>query len=376
MSGSMAEENSSRTAFIGVFSVLGILVLAVVIRFFVTGGGEGPSKREMPPTPVVVADVMETEFADVIEAIGTARANESVNITAKITDTIRSISFVDGQFIEKGEIIVELTDEEASANLEEARAGLEESRKQYNRISGLMAGGSTTRSRLDQALGDRDRARARVQALEASLADRIIRAPFAGVLGLRNISPGTLVKPGDVITTLDDISLVKIDFSVPERFISALKSGQTISALSAAYPERAFVGTVSTVDSRVDPITRAVVVRAEVPNPGSLLRGGMSLSIRLATNQRLSLTIPEDSIVPVSDKVFVYVVGPEGIAKRTRITVNRRRVGEIEVLEGLSLNDRVVVEGTHKLFMPQQPVRVVGQTKPETSDDPADAEAS
>lgn len=369
----MAEENASKSAFIGVFSVLGILVLAVVIRFFATGGGEGPSERHMPATPVVVATVTETEFADVIEAIGTARANESVNITAKITDTVRSTSFVDGQFIETGEIIVELTDEEASANLNEARAGLEEARKQYKRISGLMASGSTTRARLDQALAERDRARARVQALEASLSDRIIRAPFAGVLGLRNVSPGTLVKPGDVITTLDDISLVKIDFSVPERFISALKPGQTISALSAAYPDSAFIGKVITVDSRIDPITRAVVVRAEVPNPDGLLRGGMSLSIRLATNQKMSLTIPEESIVPVSDKVFVYVVSPDGIAKRTRIVVNRRRVGEIEVLEGLSLNDQVVVEGTHKLFMPQQPVNVVGEKTSETRKDPADA---
>jgi membrane fusion protein (multidrug efflux system) len=307
-----------------------------------TGGRYGGG-----PTPVVVTIAEVQEFSDVLEAIGTARANESVIITAKVTEMVRATHFTDGQHVEKNAILVELTSAQDSAELTAARAEFDEANKQFDRIADLQSRGTVSQSRLDQQRALRDTARARMGSVEARLADRLIKAPFAGALGLRLVSPGTLVQPGDTITTLDDIRIIKIDFSVPENFLSALQPGLTISSVSAAYPERLFEGIVKTVDTRVDPVTRSVVVRAEIDNEEALLRPGMLLTIDLINNKRRSIVIPEEALVAVKLQKFVYVVGDDLTAARREVTIGRRRPGVVEILDGLSEGEAVITRGTH-----------------------------
>jgi len=338
-----------------------VLLVAAVI-YWILQDDEAPSMggREMPPTPVVVVDVAEDDFADVVEAIGTSIANESVDITAKVTETISAINFTDGMVVEAGRVLVELTDEEESAAIAEARASLSEAKKQFLRISDLVANRTASESRMDGAIAERDKAKARVETLEAKLADRIVRAPFAGVLGLRQVSLGTLVRPGEVITTLDDIETIKVDFSVPERFLSVVAVGQNISALSVAYPDRLFAGKVMMVDSRVDPITRSVIVRAELPNPDMILRPGMLLSVSVVTNQRRSFSLPEGALMQVRDEVHVWVVDQDDKSERRKISIGTRRKGFVEVVEGLTQGERVIVEGTIRVRRPGQPLKVLG----------------
>ena len=243
------------------------------------GGASATREVERRPVPAVLASVSPDEFVDRIEAIGTLRSNESLIITAKVTETVRALHFEDGARVEEGAVLAELTSDEEAAQLAEARSTHAEASQQYDRVQKLFAEGTVSRSQLDRATADRDAARARVEALEARLADRLIRAPFAGVLGFREVSPGTLLQPGDTITTLDDVSVMKLDFSVPEVFLSTLRPGLEVLARSAAYPDRSFEGRVRTVESRVDPVTRAVTVRAELANPGELLRPGMLLTV-------------------------------------------------------------------------------------------------
>ena len=332
------------------------VLVAAIAAYFMFSGGDAPQnaggRPDRPPVPVRVATVVMDEFVDSIEAVGTATANESIIVTAKVTEKLSKLNFEDGRFVEAGTIIAELTDVEAGADLAEARASLTEAQQQFERISGLFDRGNTTRAALDQAVSARDRAAARVEALEARMADRLIRAPFAGVLGLRMVSPGTLVRPGDEITTLDDISVIKLDFSVPETFLSALNPGLEVTANSAAYPERDFVGTISAIDTRIDPVTRTALVRAKIPNPDGTLKPGMLMTTQVLQNRRQSMKIPEESLVPINKDNFVFVVrdgerGPQ--IEQLKVEIGGRRPGFVEILEGLALGDRVVTEGTNRV---------------------------
>ncbi|HRK72275.1 MAG TPA: efflux RND transporter periplasmic adaptor subunit, partial [Micropepsaceae bacterium] len=200
------------------------------------------------------------------------------------------------------------------------------------------------------ATAARDAARGRVRALEARLGDRVIRAPFAGVLGLRMVSPGELVRPGDPIVTLDDVSVIKADFPVPERYVPLLRNGLQIEAFASAWPERGFSGTVTSVSTRVDVATRSVTVRAEIPNPEGLLRPGMLLAITLTTENRTALAVPETAIVPVGDVRYVFVIGEDLKAARVEVRTGNRYAGFVEILSGIEAGAVVVSEGTHKVI--------------------------
>lgn len=338
--------NLARIVFLAAIGAL-IAVLAGLAFWKHATSPDGPPQRGPRQVPVVLAPVVMSEFADRIEAVGTAGSNESVVITAKVTESVSRIAFKDGMLVEEGQILVELTDAEEAAALEEARAGLREAQQEYDRVSDLVQRGTATRSRLDTALAARDRAQARVAAIEARLSDRLIRAPFGGLLGLRNVSVGTLVTPGTQITTLDDIDPIKLDFEIPETFIPAVASGQEVKARANAYPERLFTGEVTVVGTRIDPNTRSVTVRAEIANEERLLRPGMLMTVEVINNRRTSLMVPEEAIVPLDTRVFVFRLKNGDTVERAQIKVGKRRLGEVEVLSGLNEGDMVVVRGTN-----------------------------
>jgi membrane fusion protein (multidrug efflux system) len=324
------------------------------------GGRDGREGPGQGPVLVTLATVGEREFVDVIEAVGTAKARESIDITAKATETVGAVNFTDGQKVEAGAVIVEMTSREQSADLSAARAALAEATIAYQRTSDLAAKGFASKAQLDAATAARDTAAARVRALESRVADRLIRAPFAGVLGLRKVSVGTLVRPGDIITTLDDVSIIKLDFTVPEAFMGALKDGMTVRVKVAAYPERTFEGKVAGIDTRVDPVSRAVAMRAEIANSDAALRPGMLMTVALLKNQRMVLAVPEQSLVPVEDKQFVFVVLPDQTAERREVKIGARQPGFVEITSGLKPGEKVVVEGTLRL-RPGATVRVAGE---------------
>lgn len=326
---------------------LSLLVLALILLQLTACGGAGTSAPSGPAKtqPVVVVAVASTPWVDRILALGTARANESVTLTAKTAETVARVNFSDGQLVEMGAVLVELTDRTEVAQLKEAQAAFVETEKQYERLRGLVKQGTVTQAQVDQQLAARDSARARMEAIRVRLSDRVVTAPFAGQLGFRTVSPGTLVQPGTVISTLDDIRTIKLDFSVPETYLAALASGQNIEAHSAAYPGQAFNGIVSSLDSRVDPITRSIQVRAEIPNDERLLKPGMLLSVEVINRPRESLTIPEVSLSAVRERMFVYRVGSDNKAEEVTVRIGSRRRGEVEILDGLHAGDRVITDG-------------------------------
>jgi membrane fusion protein (multidrug efflux system) len=313
-------------------------------------GEAGPEAGETPPATVVVTSQLSpVEWRDTIEALGTARANESVTLTAKVSETVRKVAFDSGDVVQAGDVIVDLSSGAQLAGLEEARAAYREAERQLARSEELAQKQLISASQLDTQRSNRDGAKARMDVVRAQLADRVITAPFDGILGLRQVSPGSLVTPGTPIATLDDISVIKLDFSVPERFLAVLSRGQEIAARSETWPGREFTGKVASVDSRVDPVTRSVTVRAEVPNPEALLRPGMLLSVRLYQAARETIVVPEIAVLQVGTEAFVYRVSKDQTAERVKVELGSRRRGEVEVVAGLGAGDTIVTEGAVKL---------------------------
>jgi membrane fusion protein (multidrug efflux system) len=313
-------------------------------------GEQGAEAGAAPaPTVVVTARVEPVEWRDSLEALGTARANESVMLTAKVSETVRKVAFDSGDVVQAGDVIVDLSSGAQLAGLEEARAAYREAERQLARSQELAESKIISESQLDTQRATRDAAKARMDVVRAQLSDRVITAPFDGVLGLRQVSPGSLVTPGTPIATLDDISVIKLDFSVPERFLAVLAKGQEIVAQSETYPDREFAGKVASVDSRVDPVTRSLAVRAEIPNRERLLRPGMLLAVRLYQSPRQAIVVPEIAVIQVGTEAFVYRVAPDQTATRAPITLGARRRGEVEVTSGLAPGDTIVTEGAVKL---------------------------
>jgi membrane fusion protein (multidrug efflux system) len=315
---------------------------------------------DKPPPWVIVAEAREDDFVERIEALGTLKANESVALTVNVTETVTALHFDDGQRIEQGQVLVEMTNREEHALLEEARANLNEAKRQYTRVRSLESRGIEAQSLLDQRRRELDTARARLAAIESRLADRLIKAPFSGVVGLRNISVGALVEPGDTITTLDDDRVMKLEFAVPSTYLAELRPGLPIRARTRAYANEVFEGQVKAVGSRVDPINRSVVVRAMLPNAEGRLKPGMLMTVVLLHNARRALLIPEAALMPKGrDQYVLRISGTDNGVEKIKISIGSRRPGEVEVIEGLQVGDRVITHGTDKVRV-NEPVRIKG----------------
>ncbi|GGO15286.1 MexH family multidrug efflux RND transporter periplasmic adaptor subunit [Iodidimonas muriae] len=313
--------------------------------------------------PVQAAEITTHPFANRIEAIGTTEANESVTISARVSDTIESVNFSDGDIVEKGAVLVRLNRAEQEALLAEAEATMLEAKQQLERTQDLVKRGNASLAVLDERVRLVESATAQVAAAKARIADRVVRAPFAGVLGVRQVSPGALLSPGTPITTLDDVTPIKLDFAVPEQFISALSRDQRVVARAAAYPGETFTGKVTNVSSRVDPVTRAITVRAEIANEDKRLRPGMLLTVEVINNERLAIAAPEGAIIPVGEDQFVFVVKSDNTVERRQITLGLRRPGVVEVLSGLKAGEFVVTAGTMRL-RPGMTVKVQNREAP------------
>lgn len=351
-----------------IFVIFVMVVLAGAGYWYFTqretslSGSEVASERSDSPIVVVAKPVQRKKIVETIEAIGTAQANESVTLTAKVSDIVSRVNFEDGDYAEQGKILVELANDEQSALLAEARANLQDANTQLRRLVDLGNKKLVPDSDIDEARAQADAAKARLDSIAARMDDRLVRAPFSGLLGFREISPGTLLTNDKTITTLDDISVIKLDFSIPEVYLHSVKPGYTIQAKSEAWPDRVFTGEIRTIGSRVDPVTRAVTVRAIIANKDRILRPGMLLTVKIITDERMSLVVPESAITQVVDDSFVFLAGADGTARKASIRVGARRFGYIEVIEGLNEGELVITEGSFKI-RDGLPVRIQEQTE-------------
>ena len=311
-------------------------------------GGPGGGGRDRP-TPVTALTLASQDWTDQVSALGTVHARESVTIAAKVSETVARVHFASGQYVGRGAPLVTLTGQQQDASLAQAQAQLREAQSLYNRYAALAKDQYISAAQLDTQRAALETAQAQVRTIQANLSDRVIRAPFSGVLGIRRISPGALITPGTEIATLDDISEIYVDFPVPEMQIPTVRAGQSVTATSQAYPDRSFSGTVTNVETRVDPTSRAATVRARFANNGGTLKPGMLMTVKLAQQTRTALAVPEISVVQNGADSAVFRIGGENKVSSVNIVLGDRHDGWVEVKNGLLAGDRIVVDGSGKV---------------------------
>lgn len=311
-------------------------------------GSEAADKGGRAAPLVKAEPAAAMRFVERIEAVGTAFANEQVTLAAPVTERIVRLGFEDGAFVRRGQMIAILAQGQETAQLSEAQARAREAAQQLERVQTLRERGFATKSSLDSQAALAAQARAQAAGARAQIGDRIVTAPFSGWVSLRNISAGAIVSAGTEIATVSDLSSIKLDFTVPETMLAAIRPGLTIEARSAAYPDQPFRGQIASIDPVVDPNSRAVTVRARLPNPDRKLKPGMLLTVGVETAPRLSLSVPELAVVGEGDDRFVYAL-EDGTAKRVPVRTGVRSNGRIEILAGLRPGQQVVTEGVVKV---------------------------
>lgn len=328
------------------------LTLAAGGIWYAAAGRQDTAQQSGPqirPTAVVAAAATTGDIPVTFDAIGTLRANEAVTVTSKLTGIVSKISFTEGQRVKTGDVLVELDATEAKAELAVAESQRRTVAQELERAIALLGRQAVAQARVDDLRVELQGAEARFNAARARLQDLTIRAPFAGVAGLRRVSPGALVRPGDPVTTVDDIGTVKLDFSVPEAALRRLAVGQSIAARTAVFPDRAFTGVIGAVDTRVDPVTRTLTLVAEIPNEDFLLKPGLFMNVRLLLDERKGVVlIPEESLVPVGDRQYVFAV-KNGRVERRLVVIGARQSGVVEAVEGVAEGELVITRGTQKV---------------------------
>jgi membrane fusion protein, multidrug efflux system len=347
--------------------LLALMVLAVVLRMAFAGdekaggrgGPGGPGGRGQAVSEAVVA---QRPFSDQIRVLGVARGRRSVNITSSTSELITRVLFTDGQRVAAGTPLVQLQAREEDAGVGEARAQVDQARSMYNRYKTLSDRGFASPMMVEQYQTELATAQASLAAAQARQGDRTIRAPFAGVIGLSTVTAGTLVNPGGIIATLDDIDVVRVDFPIPERYLSVLRPGVPITATIDAYGDETFSGRIALIDTRVNEQTRSVTARAEIPNPGGRIRPGMAVRVAVQQGQRTSVAAPEAAVQYEGEGAFVYRIarGENGsTAQRVEIEAGAVEGGFVEILSGLNAGDRIVASGLNRI-QPNAPVTVAG----------------
>lgn len=309
-----------------------------------TGPGSGP--------PAVLVQVKPARLGVVVEryeAVGTALANESVTITSKVSGTVEKVNIAEGARVNAGQVLVQFDDKETLAELEAQKAITQGAFVAYDRAIKLKENQNVAQAKVDDLFSVWKAGEAKIKVIQARLADLKITAPFTGQVGLRRVSIGALVQPGAVITTLDDIDTIRLKFSLPETMLANLRVGQEVEATATAYPKRQFKGKVTSIDSRVDAVTRSAEVRADIPNPDGALKPGMFMSYRLALKSREnSVLVPEEALLIEGTRQFVFVVKDGSTAKR-EIKIGERNDGSVEVVSGVAQGELVVVGGIQKV---------------------------
>ncbi|MBI3606472.1 MAG: efflux RND transporter periplasmic adaptor subunit [Nitrospirae bacterium] len=324
------------------------------------GGPKPPQGGEMRGMPVEAARVRVGAVTDEIAAVGSLSANESVVIRSEIPGRIASIDFVEGRTVKPGDALFRLDSAEAAAQVAQIEATLGLNRDNVERAKPLREAALISPQDFDQLAAKLKESEASLAVARERLNKTAIRAPFGGTLGLRQVSPGDYVQPGQALVNLEDVSTVKVDFRVPEARLGHLAVRQPVTVRVDAFPAGTFTGMIEALDPHLDTATRTVIVRARIPNPQGALLPGMFARVAVVVADRPNaVLIPEQAVVPVGDDAFVFRV-VEGKAVIVKVVIGRRKDGEAEIVSGLSPEDVVVTGGQMKI-RDGAPVTVINQ---------------
>jgi membrane fusion protein (multidrug efflux system) len=321
--------------------------------------------QQKPPSALPVKAVPAKLARALVEtgAIGSLRADEAIVIRPEIAGRIDRIAFDEGQTVTKGALLARLDAAETRALVESSKVQANLDKQRLDRAADLRKKGFISEQALDEARSNYARSVAKQREDEAKLAKSEIRAPFAGVAGLRQVSEGAFVAAGTDIARLEKIDQLKLDFRVPETFLAQLQTGLAVSVAVDAFPQASFAGKIYALEPAVDAQTRTVLARARVANSQLKLRPGMFARVQLTLGVRENAVwVPEEAIVPRGQDSFVFRI-VDGKAELVPVQTGTRKVGEVEIMKGLGAGDLVVTEGTQRLA-PGMQVSIIPSAKP------------
>ncbi len=324
-----------------------VILTAMVLLGWILYHNYHSNKTKEPQNHLLEVTVVPAELKQIsnsIFALGTAIANESVDISANVTDIITKFSVSDGQKVKKGDIIAELKHDAEDTELASIKATVIENERELERLKKLVVGGNISRQQMDLRVTQLEVSKHKLKGVEAQIAHRVIRAPFEGIVGVRKLSVGALVQPGQVITTIDDISKIKLDFTIPSQHLAKLSKGQEVIAQTEAIMDEIFVGKVKSIDTRIDPVSRSVLVRAVIPNPNLKLKPGLLMKVNLIESKYDALMVHEESVIGRGHEHFVYVI-KDNIAYLNKVDLGERIPGFVEIKSGIQKSDLVVTRG-------------------------------
>lgn len=324
------------------------LLIGLCIYLYLPSSQGEQSGYTPTSTQVTAHTIASEENAVLIEAIGSARANQAIYIKSAQNDYVTDIYFNDGDLTSKGQKLIQLQSQQERLTVKELAINLREEKRQLERLTELSRSQATAKSLLEEQLSRVDATQAQLENAKTKLAEMTITAPFSGILGKRQISVGAYVSNSTIITSLDDISIIKVDFKVPEKYLAQLAVGMKVMTQNDAYPEKTFTGKVTHVSARIDAITRSVEVTASFANKGGLLRPGMLLNTALQLSSNQAMMVPEKAIIPQQDKHFVFQI-EDGVATKVEVHVAGRHNGWVAIDQGLSNGQQVVTEGIIKI---------------------------
>lgn len=322
--------------------------------------------RPRPPAVVASAKVEERSWQPYLTSVGSVLARRGVNVSGQLDGQVEKINFQSGQNVEQGQVLVQLDDSVDRAELKGLIADEQLAAVEFRRQARLIKQRSTSQADYDQAQASLNKAKALVAAQRARIEHLAVRAPFSGMLGIRQVNLGEYLKAGTPIVTLQALDPVYVDFTLPERYLPQLAVQQKIRVQVPAYPKRAFDGKITAISSKIDSATRNVQVRATLANPDQTLRPGMFAQVRVVLPARSHiLTVPRTAITynPYGDSVFVIEhKGKQLIVQRRQVNTGEVRNGRVEIVRGLKLGDEVVAAGQLKLRN-GQPVKINNTVK-------------
>jgi len=343
-------------------AVIGLLVTGALV-----GGGvytsqlmAAPEEKAstppaMPPMPVETVEVRIADSEQLLQAVGTLASNEAVMVVAEIPGRIDKISFQEGKTINQGQLLIKLDDSVLKAEFDRAEAGRALSEKNYQRSAALLKDNAISEIERDEAYAKWQLDEATTRLAKAQLAKTVIKAPFSGTLGLRNVSVGDYIQPGQPLVNLEDVTQLKVNFSVPEKYSALVKGGQKFTLTTDAQGERVFAGEVYAINPLVEEKSRSLVLRGKIDNKDGLLRPGQFAQVKLVLNTRAdSIFIPEQALIPQPATKMVFKV-VDGVAQMVPVRTGERRNGWVEVVDGLVAGD-VVITGGHQKIGPGSPV--------------------
>jgi membrane fusion protein (multidrug efflux system) len=335
-------------------AIAAVLLLAVgggavtYHQYRIDGEAAAAVRRGAAAIPVEVTPAELGTIRERIEAVGSTLARQSVDIVALSSGRIAEIGFTPGERVEEGAVLIRLDDQAERAAVAEARAKLRETELALNRARTLRTNNTVAQATVDELEAAYLGADARLDGVQKQLADRTVRAPFAGVVGIRGIDIGARVDDETVLTTLDDLAEIEIEFSVPEIFFGRVRRDQLVEATSTAYRGEVFVGRISTIDSRIGQVSRAFRVRAVLPNPDLELPAGMFMHVSVVLEERPAVLIPEQAVLAEGGSTYAFTVDDRR-AERRKVRLGQREAGTVEVLEGLAAYEMVVRTGLQRL---------------------------